>query len=150
MQADGLAAALAARRHFVEDAADGGGDGGDGGDGGFGGGGGCGARFDPRLASFEFMSGFLLRQPQVTLVRRFVAAAKGGGSSCEQMIMGGGKTTVITPLLALLLGDGEQLVMQCVPAALLEMSRAVMRAVFSRVLIRAVYTLAFERRSDAP
>ena len=69
MQADGLAAALAARRHFVEDAADG-----DGGDGGFGGdgGGGGGARFDPRLASFEFMSGFLLRQPQVTLVRRFV------------------------------------------------------------------------------
>jgi len=37
---------------------------------------------------------------------------------------------VITPLLALLLGDGEQLVMQCVPAALLEMSRAVMRALF--------------------
>ena len=72
MQADGLAAALAARRHFVEDAADGGGDGGDGGFGGDGGGGGGGARFDPRLASFEFMSGFLLRQPQVTLVRRFV------------------------------------------------------------------------------
>ena len=56
---------------------------------------------------------------------------------------------MITPLLALLLGDGEQLVMQCVPAALLEMSRAVMRAVFSRVLIRAVYTLAFDRRSGA-
>jgi len=73
VQADGLAAALAARRHFVEDAADGDGDGGDGGFGGNGGGGGGGgARFDPRLASFEFMSGFLLRQPQVTLVRRFV------------------------------------------------------------------------------
>ena len=57
---------------------------------------------------------------------------------------------MITPLLALLLGDGETLVMQCVPAALLEMSRAVMRAVFSRVLIRAVYTLAFDRRSAAP
>jgi len=70
VQADGLAAALAARRHFVEDAADG--DGGDGGFGGGDGGGGGGARFDPRLASFEFMSGFLLRLPQVTLVRRFV------------------------------------------------------------------------------
>ena len=138
VQADGLAAALAARRHFVEEA--GGGDGG---------GDSCGARFDPRLASFEFMSGFLLRQPQVTLVRGFVEAAKGGGSSCEQMIMGGGKTTVITPLLALLLGDGTQLVMQCVPAALLEMSRAVMRAVFSRVLIKAVYTLSFDRLCDA-
>ena len=138
VQADGLAAALAARRYFVEEA--GGGDGG---------GDNVGARFDPRLASFEFMSGFLLRQPQVTLVRGFVKAVKGGGSSCEQMIMGGGKTTVITPLLALLLGDGTQLVMQCVPAALLEMSRAVMRAVFSRVLIKAVYTLSFDRLCDA-
>ena len=138
VQADGLAAALAARRHFVEEV--GGGDGG---------GDNVGARFDPRLASFEFMSGFLLRQPQVTLVRGFVEAVKGGSSSCEQMIMGGGKTTVITPLLALLLGDGTQLVMQCVPAALLEMSRAVMRAVFSRVLIKAVYTLSFDRLCDA-
>ena len=138
VQADGLAAALAARRHFVEEV--GGGDGG---------GDNVGARFDPRLASFEFMSGFLLRQPQVTLVRGFVEAVKAGSSSCEQMIMGGGKTTVITPLLALLLGDGTQLVMQCVPAALLEMSRAVMRAVFSRVLIKAVYTLSFDRLCDA-
>lgn len=44
----------------------------------------------------------------------------GGSSHCEQMIMGGGKTTVVGPLLALLLADGASLVIQVVPAALLE------------------------------
>eukprot|EP00962_Isochrysis_galbana_P053094 scaffold24532_cov67-Isochrysis_galbana.AAC.1 len=54
--------------------------------------------------------------------------------------MGGGKTTVITPLLALFLADGRRLVVQCVPAALLDMSRAVMRAAFASVTRKAVYT----------
>ena len=75
-------------------------------------------------------------------MRSFVAAAKGGGSSCEQMIMGGGKTTVIGPLLALLLADGQSLVVQCVPLALLEMSRNVMRERFSAVVRKPVYTLS--------
>ena len=52
------------------------------------------------------------------------------------MIMGGGKTTVITPLLALLLADPTRLVVQCVPAALLEMSRAITRATFSSVVLK--------------
>jgi hypothetical protein len=45
-------------------------------------------------------------------VRRFVAAYARGDSMCHQLIMGAGKTTVIGPLLALLLGDGNTLVMQ--------------------------------------
>jgi len=52
------------------------------------------------------------------------------GARCHQMIMGAGKTTVVGPLLALLLGDGKTLVVQVVPAALLEFSRAVMRECF--------------------
>ena len=39
--------------------------------------------------------------------------------------MGAGKTTVIAPLLALMLGDGESLVLSVVPKALLDMSRNV-------------------------
>ena len=50
------------------------------------------------------------------------------------MIMGGGKTTVIAPLLAL----GDRLVVQCVPAALLEMSRGDARRL-STVVIRGVH-----------
>ena len=63
--------------------------------------------------------------------------------------MGGGKTTVITPLLALLLGCPAQLVVQCVPSALLQMSRAMTRSTFSSVIIKAVYTFAIDRRSSA-
>ena len=47
---------------------------------------------------------------------------------CERrvcQIMGAGKTTVIAPLLALMLGDGESLVLSVVPKALLDMSRNV-------------------------
>ena len=41
-----------------------------------------------------------------------------------QMLMGGGKTTVVGPLLALMLADGESLVVQTMPPALLEQSKA--------------------------
>ena len=50
------------------------------------------------------------------------------------MIMGAGKTAVVAPLLALLLGNRETLVMQVVPAALLQFSRSVMRQRFSSLL----------------
>jgi hypothetical protein len=40
-----------------------------------------------------------------------------------QMIMGAGKTTVIAPILALMLADGESLVFNVMPAALLEQAR---------------------------
>ena len=136
-QADLLAGALAQRRHFVRttkapglwsEAS---------------------VAYDPRLLGFEFISGFVLREQQVSLVQAFMGAVGAGRSQVHQMIMGGGKTTVIAPLLALLLADGDRLVVQCVPAALLEMSRAVMRAVFSTVVVRGVYTLHFDRLSTA-
>ena len=43
-----------------------------------------------------------------------VNGARQGRSLCHQMLMGEGKTTVVAPLLALLLGDGTQIVMQVV------------------------------------
>jgi hypothetical protein len=62
------------------------------------------------------------------------------------MIMGQGKTTVIAPMLALFLADKTRLVMQVVPGKLLEMSRDVMRQLFSVVIPKRVYTLSFGRR----
>ena len=131
VKADGLASALAAgRKHATV------------------GGAGAEATLDPRLLAFEFASTFVLRGAQVSLVSDFIAKAGGGESLCCQMIMGGGKTTVITPLLALLLADGKRLVVQCVPAALLEMSRAVVRAAFATVTRKAVYTFEYDRLTD--
>ena len=67
--------------------------------------------------------------------------AVGARSRVEQMIMGAGKTTVIGPMLALMLADGETLVTQVCPDALLEMTRSVMRGCFSSVVSKRVYTL---------
>jgi hypothetical protein len=79
--------------------------------------------YDPRYLVFEYVgeSQIMLRKAQVEMVRKFVAAT----AVVKQMIMGAGKTTVIAPLLALMLGDGESLVLSVVPKALLEMSRNV-------------------------
>merc|ERR1712185_406104 len=107
--------------------------------------------FDPRFLVFEFIYNILLRGAQVQLVRSFMASLRGAGdgadgnqhaSRCEQMLMGGGKTTVVAPLLALLLADGRSLVVQVVPAALLEFSRATMRERFSAVITKPVYTFS--------
>jgi Protein of unknown function (DUF3638) len=60
--------------------------------------------------------------------------------------MGSGKTTVVAPLLALFLADGTSLVVQAVPPALLEFTRATLRERFSSPIMRKpVITLAFDR-----
>lgn len=59
-----------------------------------------------------------------------------------------GKTTVVGPLLALLLGDGERLIVQTMPPALLEQSKATLRATFSSIVRKRVFTLSFDRSSE--
>jgi hypothetical protein len=66
-------------------------------------------------------------------------------SKVRQMIMGAGKTTVVAPLLALMLADGESLVLSIVPRALVEMSRTRMRETFAVIVQKRVYTLKFDR-----
>jgi len=101
---------------------------------------------DPRFLVFEYGFDILLRARQVEMVRSFVEAAHTGESRVQQMIMGAGKTTVIGPLLTLLLADGERLVAQVMPSALLEMSRNVLRKCFTCPLLpKRVYTLSFDR-----
>jgi hypothetical protein len=104
--------------------------------------------YDPRFLLFEFMLGFMLRGSQYEVIAEFLKDATHSdrsGSSVRQMIMGAGKTTVIAPMLALLLADGNGLVMQVVPDALLEMSRSVMSKAFATCLPKRVYTMTFSR-----
>ena len=84
----------------------------------------------------------------MSLIREFVDAVRHGRPLVKQMLMGGGKTTVVGPLLALLLGDGETLVVQTMPPALLEQSKATLRATFSSIVRKRVFTLSFDRSSE--
>ena len=128
---------------------------------------------DPRFLVFEFVSPFMLRGMQVDILTQFLHDARSEmepgdmngrpprfadeagkpkplftcRSAVKQMIMGAGKTTVIAPLLCVLLADGQTLVSQVVPDALLAMSREVMYSALSTVFCTRVYTLEFERSS---
>mmetsp|Transcript_14755 Transcript_14755/g.40767 ORF Transcript_14755/g.40767 Transcript_14755/m.40767 type:complete len:3812 (+) Transcript_14755:277-11712(+) len=101
--------------------------------------------FDPRFLVFEFTYSLMLRKSQVLLVNKLMNAIRNGQSMCHQMIMGAGKTTVVTPLLAMMLADGESLVTQVVPHALLDFSRGVMREKFAAVVRKPVFTFNFSR-----
>ena len=71
-----------------------------------------GLSYDPRYLIFEFTTSIILRETQVRLVEKFVGTLTEGKSLVSQLIMGAGKTTTIAPLLALLIADGSQLVVQ--------------------------------------
>lgn len=104
--------------------------------------------FDPRYLVFEFTWNIVLRKAQVQLVREIMQSMRQGRSTVKQLIMGQGKTTVIGPLVCLMLADGNNLVAEVVPAALLEFSRSVLRKTFSAVIRKRVYTFFFERSSQ--
>lgn len=55
----------------------------------------------------------------------------GHDADVQWFAAGGGKTAVISPLLVLLLANGKQLVVQCVPGALLQQTRDKMRVTVS-------------------
>jgi hypothetical protein len=104
--------------------------------------------FDPRFLVFEFLTGFLLRQRQVELVLQFVRTREKDGANAfrvQQMIMGGGKTSVVGPLCCLMLADRKSLVVTVCPASLLDQSRRELQKLFSGVLHKRVFTLAFHR-----
>eukprot|EP00516_Mucochytrium_quahogii_P008420 CAMPEP_0203758104 /NCGR_PEP_ID=MMETSP0098-20131031/10854_1 /ASSEMBLY_ACC=CAM_ASM_000208 /TAXON_ID=96639 /ORGANISM=" , Strain NY0313808BC1" /LENGTH=3866 /DNA_ID=CAMNT_0050650355 /DNA_START=244 /DNA_END=11840 /DNA_ORIENTATION=- len=104
--------------------------------------------FDPRFLVFEYVFDILLRERQVEIVRSFVEDVKHERSHVQQMIMGAGKTTVVAPLLTLLLANGETLVSQVMPTALLEQTRHIMRTRFSAIITKRVFTLEFDRSCD--
>jgi hypothetical protein len=68
--------------------------------------------YDPRYLAFEFAEDIILRRPQIEMVDRFLVAKNDSRPLVTQMIMGSGKTTVVSPLLALMLAVGNELVLQ--------------------------------------
>ncbi len=104
--------------------------------------------YDPRFLLFEFTWNILLRKVQIEMVREYVSDIQNGRSSVKQMIMGAGKTTVVCPLLTLILSDGDSLVVQVVPPALLEFSRSIMRSTFSSIMHKRIFTLQFDRSTE--
>ncbi|KAG5495830.1 hypothetical protein JIQ42_02697 [Leishmania sp. Namibia] len=106
------------------------------------------ASLDPRFLVFEFLFNILLRARQVEMVEWFVRNIRQGQSRVQQMIMGQGKTTVVGPLLALILADGQQLVTQVMPTALLEQTRGILRRCFGVVVTKHIYTVQFDRSNE--
>lgn len=53
---------------------------------------------------------------------------------------------MVAPLLALMLADGQRLVTEVVPRALLEMTRSIMRSRFASVILKRVMTFSFDRQ----
>ena len=111
-----------------------------------------GGSFDPRFLLFEFIFSIRLRKRQVEMVNWFAENLKNGVSRVQQMIMGQGKTQVVSPLLVLLLADGERLVTQVMPSALLQQTRAVLHSCFTApILAKKVFSLQFDRSvEDSP
>eukprot|EP01059_Diplonema_ambulator_P001287 TRINITY_DN11037_c0_g1_i6.p1 TRINITY_DN11037_c0_g1~~TRINITY_DN11037_c0_g1_i6.p1 ORF type:complete len:2473 (+),score=747.89 TRINITY_DN11037_c0_g1_i6:4581-11999(+) len=111
-------------------------------------------RVDPRYLVFEFTNSILMRKEQVSLLKKICGSEK---PTVHQMIMGQGKTTVLTPLLALAMGEGRdratgdregRLVVVCMPRALVEFSKSVLLDSFSSpVLPKAVLSIDFQRTS---
>lgn len=101
--------------------------------------------FNPCFLIFEYIFSIMLRQRQVEMVNSFLESINNGNSRVQQMIMGAGKTTVVGPLLTLILSNGNQLVTQVMPTALLEQSRNILRSRFSAIVVKHIYTLNFER-----
>ena len=93
----------------------------------------------------RYITGWLLRKSQVTMVNDFVAAAREQRSRVRQMIMGGGKSSVVSPLLVLFLADGASLTMQVVPNPLLLQSRRSLWRPFASILRKRVFTFSFGR-----
>ncbi|CAK8987709.1 Calmodulin [Durusdinium trenchii] len=103
---------------------------------------------DPRFLLFEFMQHIVLRPRQVEMVDWFMQSYKEGESRVQQMIMGAGKTTVVGPLLSTMLSQPDVLVTQVMPSPLLDQSRQILRASFSKLMPKRIVTFQFDRQVD--
>ena len=117
--------------------------------------------YDPRYLVFEFVRSLMLREAQVKIIGEYLEGLKDANLKliekgmtdikplAQQMLMGQGKTAVITPLLCLLLADGETLPMVLLPDSLLPAGREIVRSTFSTVILKRVYTLTCSRAAMA-
>ena len=152
--ADSIAASLHVERHYIADD----------------------FSYDPRLLVFEFIRSLVLRRGQVEIVHDFMCALsesnlaaiaagveqddvdKACSSAADararvhrlavQVLMGQGKTAVITPLLCLLLADGESVPIVLLPDSLLDAARNIIRSTFASVIVKRVYQLECSRATS--
>eukprot|EP00913_Durusdinium_trenchii_P016366 g15383.t1 len=94
------------------------------------------------------MQHIVLRPRQVEMVDWFMQSYKEGESRVQQMIMGAGKTTVVGPLLSTMLSQPDVLVTQVMPSPLLDQSRQILRASFSKLMPKRIVTFQFDRQVD--
>ncbi|CUF98858.1 Hypothetical protein, putative [Bodo saltans] len=106
------------------------------------------ATYDPRHLLFEFTWNLMMRKRQYELIGDMYGAVTRGESVVKQMIMGAGKTTVVSPVLGLMLANGRQLMVQIVPPALLDFTRAVLRTTFSSILQKQIFTFLCDRNTS--
>jgi hypothetical protein len=104
--------------------------------------------YDPRFMIFEYNWNLVLRSRQRALIKEIHGSIMSGTSIVKQMIMGAGKTTVVGPLLALMLADSKNLVIQVVPPALLDFTRSILRATFSCVIQKQIFCFICDRATE--
>eukprot|EP01052_Picozoa_sp_SAG31_P007493 SAG31_NODE_357_length_17115_cov_64.211801_5_plen_770_part_00 len=100
---------------------------------------------DPRMLAFECTMSVVLRKRQVEIVANFVSRVVSGNSGVQQMLMGAGKSSVVSPLLGLLLANGQQLVTVVVPQPLLEQAVSMISQALASTFGRRVTRLFFSR-----
>ena len=88
-----------------------------------------------------------IEESTVNIVQDFIQSLKDGRSKVKQMIMGAGKTTVVAPLLALMLANGDDLVLSVVPRALLKCLESVCKKPFN-YCAKTNHTLNFDRSTN--
>jgi len=104
--------------------------------------------YDPRFLIFEYTWNLVLRGRQKQLIKEIHASILDNQSIVKQMIMGAGKTTVVGPLLALMLADSKNLVIQVVPPALLDFTRSILRGTFSCVIQKQIFCFTCDRATE--
>lgn len=104
--------------------------------------------YDPRFLIFEFTWNLVLRARQRELITQMYTSVMEKRSMVQQMIMGAGKTTVVGPLLAMMLANQKNLVIQVVPPALLDFSRSILRGTFSCVMQKQIFSFICDRNTD--
>lgn len=104
--------------------------------------------YDPRFLIFEFTWNLVLRSRQRALIEEIHSSICDDRSIVKQMIMGAGKTTVVGPILALMLANRQNLVIQVVPPALLDFTRSILRATFSCTIQKQIFCFNCDRSSE--
>lgn len=98
---------------------------------------------------FEYLSDMQIRTKQVTMIENILDGKIGEKERefISQLIMGGGKSKVILPILALLLAQGDNLVLLMVPKELLETQKEFMSELSGGLFDQNANTIDFNRET---